>query len=180
MAMIRVWMILVAVLLSACGSSSPTGGVATASGSTAVVTGSVVAGTVNNGIVTATLGAGQSRTAFVHGDSFQLTVPLAWLASPLAFSVTGNYRDEVSGQSVSLQNSPLQLHTTANSLASAGGHVAITPDSTLIALLVQQGMTDASANQLFQSQFGYTPVLNAHPFDPYATMPAQAAGLMAA
>jgi len=173
-------MIIVVALLSACGSSGSNTGVGTAGVSAAIVTGSVFAGAVS-GTVTVTSGFGQPSTANVSGGVFQISLPLSWLASPLTFSVNGSYRDEVSGQTVTLgQNTPLQLHTTPNSLASAGGHVAITPDSTIIALLVQQGMTDAYANQLFQSQFGYSPVLNTHPFDPYVTTPAQAIGLIAA
>jgi|UPI0003607C59 hypothetical protein len=177
--MIRVWMMVAMMLLSACGSSSPSTGVA-AGTSTAVVTGSVLAGAVN-GTVTVSPGFGQPSSANISGGNFRIALPLTWLASPLTFTVNGSYRDEVSGQTVVLaQNTPLQLHTTANSLAAAGGHVAITPDSTIIALLVKQGMTDAYANQLFQSQFGYAPVLNARPFDPYVTTPTQAVGLMAA
>lgn len=172
------WALLALFTLSACGSGTS---VNTGTATSTAISGSVVAGAVT-GTVTVSNPIGAQRTAPIANGSFTLSIPLTWLAMTLDFSVNGTYRDEVSGLTVTIIpiTAPMDLYTAANTITAAGGHVAITPDTAIISLMIKNGMSINQAEQSFQTAFGYLPRLSAHPFDPYATTAAQAVVLIAA
>ncbi len=161
--------LMLAATLSACGSDSlPTTGTTATS---VTVNGQAIAGAVD-GTVTVRNSAGtQVATSSVTAGTFAVEIPNAELAQTLDFEVTGTYRDEVSGQIVTLTTTnPLALRTAANHFqAGQLGNAPITPDTTVIRTMVANGMTLTAAETAFQTAFGYKPDLTAVPFDPYTT-----------
>ncbi len=161
--------LLLALTLTACGNdTAPTS--ATTS-TTTTINGQAIAGAVD-GTVTVRDGQGtQVATATVTAGVFAVEVGNDKLAGELDFEVTGTYRDEVSGQTVTLTTTtPLALRVAANTYqAGTLGNAPITPSTTIIHAMVQNGMTLANAQTAFKAAFGYIPDMNAVPFDPYTT-----------
>ncbi len=161
--------LLLATTLSACGNdSTPT---TTTTSTTTTINGQAIAGAVD-GTVTVRDAAGvQLATGTVSTGTFAIEIPNDKLAGELDFEVTGTYRDEVSGQTVTLTaTNPLALRVAANTYqAGSLGNAPITPDTTIIRAMVSNGMSITAAETAFQAAFGYKPDLNAVPFDPYTT-----------
>ncbi|MDX8377451.1 MAG: hypothetical protein R8L53_05460 [Mariprofundales bacterium] len=170
-------MLACALVLTACGggssatNSTPATTTIAAPAITTTINGVAIAGAVT-GTVNVNDGTGTNiANAAINNGSFSVTVPNSALAANLQFVVTGTYRDEVSGQTVTLSaQNPLALYTAVNHFtAGVIGNAPITPDTSIISTLVQQGKSLAQAKNSFQTAFGYLPDLNATPFDPYAT-----------
>ena len=160
--------LLPAITLSACGNdTTPT----TAITSTTTINGQAIAGAVDGTITVRDTTGTQLATGTVSAGVFAIEIPNAKLNGELDFEVTGTYRDEVSGQSVTLTvNNPLSLRVAANQYqAGILGNAPLTPDTSIIRAMVSNGMSITNAEAAFQAAFGYKPDLNAAPFDPYTT-----------
>ncbi len=161
--------LLLATTLGACGNdTTPT---ATATSITTTINGHSIAGAVDGTVTVRDATGTQLVTGTVSAGAFAIEIPNAKLAGELDFEVTGTYRDEVSGQTVTLTASnPLALRIAANTYqAGSLGNAPITPDTTIIRAMVNNGMSITAAETAFQAAFGYKPDLNAVPFDPYTT-----------
>ncbi len=161
--------LMLAATLSACGSDSlPTTG--TTSTST-TVNGQAIAGAVNGTLHVHDANDNHFATATITNGQFSVEIPNDKLSGELDFEVTGSYRDEVSGQTVTLTvANPLALRVAANTYqAGTLGNAPVTPDTTMIRTMVANGKTLTAAETAFQTAFGYKPDLTATPFDPYTT-----------
>jgi hypothetical protein len=161
--------LLLATTLSACGNdSTPT---TTTTSTSITVNGQAIAGAVDGTVTVRDATGVQLATGTVSAGSFAVEIPNAKLNGELDFEVTGTYRDEVSGQSVTLTvNDPLSLRVAANQYqAGTLGNAPLTPDTSIIRAMVSNGMSITAAETAFQATFGYTPDLSASPFDPYTT-----------
>jgi len=154
----------IAGTLAACGQDNNTS-------TTTSISGLAIAGAVTGNITARDANGASLATGSVNNGVFSLSLDNAALAAPLMFEVTGTYRDEVSGQPVTLTTSnPLALYAAANHFqAGQAGHAPITPDTSIICAMVQNGSTLAEAETAFQNAFGYLPDMSASPFDPYTT-----------
>ncbi|MDX8387913.1 MAG: hypothetical protein R8M46_05190 [Ghiorsea sp.] len=160
---------LIASTLAACTSD---GSSTNASSSSTTVTGQAIAGAVDGNLVVKNTSGNQIATATVTNGSFSVSLDNTALTQTLDFEVTGTYRDEVSGNTVSLTAAnPLALCTAPNHFtAGQTANAPVTPDTTIIREMVQnQAMTLTQAQTAFKNVFGYNPDLTAKPFDPYAT-----------
>jgi len=154
------------LLMTACGGGSST---TAFTPTTTTVTGQAIAGAVTGSVTVKDATGAAVGSGSVVAGLFAVPVSNAALAGELDFEVTGNYRDEVSGSTVTLTAlNPLALRAPAGQF-SAGGNAPITPDSTVVYQLAKGGKTLAQATTSFQTAFGYAPDLTAKPFDPYAT-----------
>ena len=161
--------LLLATTLGACGNdTTPT---ATTTSTTTTINGQAIAGAVDGTVTVRDAAGAQLATGTVSAGTFAIEIPNDKLAGELDFEVTGTYRDEVSGQTVTLTaTNPLALRVAANTYqAGSLGNAPITPDTTIIRAMVNNGMSITAAETAFQAAFGYKPDLNAVPFDPYTT-----------
>ena len=162
--------LLLATTLSACGNdTTPT---ATATSTSTTINGQAIAGAVDGTVTVRDTAGAQLATGTVSAGTFAVEISNAQLSGELDFEVTGTYRDEVSGQMVTLTaTNPLALRVAANHYqAGSLGNAPITPDTTIIRAMVSNGMSITAAETAFQAAFGYTPDLSASPFDPYTTI----------
>ena len=167
-------------LLGACGSAGTGTTVTASTGNNVTIYGSVVAGALN-GTVSVRNHAGNQYTATVLHGQFRISLPVSWLAATTYFSAWGSYSDEVSGQTVTVSSAaPLRMQAAANTLGAQGGYVAITTETTVVADMINSGLSQARAEQNYQQTFGHLPQAGAHVFDPYATSAATAAQLILA
>jgi hypothetical protein len=163
--------LLLASALTACGNDSlPTNN---PTSTTTTINGQAIAGAVNGTLHVHDANDNHFATATITNGTFSVEIPNQYLSGELDFEVTGTYRDEVSGQTVTLTpTNPLALHVAANTYqAGQLGNAPITPDTSIIRAMVVAGMTLTAAETAFKTSFGYKPDLNAAPFDPYAAMP---------
>ncbi|HID36211.1 MAG TPA: hypothetical protein EYP39_02365, partial [Ghiorsea sp.] len=161
--------LLLATTLSACGSDSTSTNPTTSTSTT--INGQAIAGAVNGTLHVHDASDVHFATATITDGQFSVEIPNDKLSGALDFEVTGTYRDEVSGQTVTLTaTNPLALHVAANHYrAGQLGNAPITPDTSIIRTMVSNGMTITAAETAFQTAFGYKPDLTAAPFDPYTT-----------
>jgi len=161
--------LLLATTLSACGSDSTTPTTTTSTSTT--INGQAIAGAVNGTLHVHDANDNHFATATITNGQFSVEIPNDKLNGELDFEVTGTYRDEVSGQTVTLTvTNPLALRTAANHFqAGQLGNAPVTPDTSIIRAMVSNGMTITAAETAFQTAFGYKPDLTAAPFDPYTT-----------
>ena len=160
--------LLLATTLTACGNDNLPTPVST---STTIINGQAIAGAVTGSLTVRDGTGAQVATANVNSGVFAVKIPNASLSQTLDFEVTGTYRDEVSGQTVTLtSNDPLALRVAANTYkAGQLGHAPITPDTSIIRAMIANGMSQTAAEIAFKATFGYIPDLTAQPFDPYTT-----------
>ncbi|MBF0281931.1 MAG: hypothetical protein HQM07_05135 [Zetaproteobacteria bacterium] len=158
-----------AALLGACNS----GGSTTAASTTTTVVGMAVAAPVTGSVVVKSNGKVVAN-GNVSAGAFNVSLPNVNLSGELLFEVTGTYTDEVSSQSVTLDAANALLLRTQSNQFTAGSTAtaAITPDHTVVARLVEGGMTLAAATTAFQNTFGYAPDATVLPFDVTKAMPA--------
>ena len=156
-------------LLTACGGGSSDGT------TDASISGSIVAAPVNNADVSVTdtngnVVAGPVKTN--NSGQYSLTIPAGSLGQALIIKATGGtYTDEATG-TISVNAGEMLAYVTANSLSN-GSSVSTTPGSTIIANLVNNGKSLASAETDFSTAFGYTPDISVVPVD--ATAPGTSA-----
>ncbi|MCM2333920.1 MAG: hypothetical protein NDI82_08215, partial [Anaeromyxobacteraceae bacterium] len=125
---------------------------------TVAITGSVFAAPVAGATVVArdAAAAAVSATVTTAADgTFTLNVPASRLAAPLFLEASGGtFADEATGAPTA--GGALAAHAAGGTLA-AGSALHLTPQSTVVARLVQRGKSLAEANASFQAAFGFTP-----------------------
>jgi len=109
------------------------------------VNGTLMAGAISAAQVKVTDSTGYTvatGTSAADG-TFSVTVPTTHLAEVLTFaSFGGSYEDETAGTTVSLSDTEgIQLMVAASGLSDSSTDVALTPDSTLVALAAQDWAT---------------------------------------
>lgn len=174
--MLKRWAIALAMplMLAACSNDGTTNNTnnnnANATGST-TVTGQAIAGAVDGSLTVYHHGA-TIANATVTGGNFSVDITNDDIGHPLEFVVTGSYRDEVSGNTVTLTAAnPLALYVPDGAFVAnaSSNNAPITPSTTIIRQMVSNGKTIAQAEAAFQAAFGFKPSLSAKPFDPYTT-----------
>ncbi len=139
-----------ALLLAACGSSTQE--------PTVAVTGSVFAAPVGGATVTVRDAGGATVAGPVTSSAagaFTVEVPESTLARPLFVEATGGtFTDEATAASTTAGT--LLAHAAAGTL-SAGSAIHLTPQSTVVARLVQHGLALDAAQAAFRAAFGFTP-----------------------
>ena len=147
--------LLIITLLTACGGSGGSGSTTP----TTTVSGFVFAGPVTGATLTVknqngTVVAGPITVTSSDG-SYSIAIPSAALSGALTFEATGgHYTDEATNTSGVALGS-FSAYQAAGALA-AGANVTLDPSSTIIHKLVAGGMPLSSAQNAFQSAFGYS------------------------
>lgn len=137
------------LLATACASSEE---------ATVAITGSVFAGPVRGAAVVVRDAAGAvvagPATTGAAGD-FTVAVPESRLSGPLVLEATGGtFTDEATGATTTAGT--LRAHAAAGTLA-AGSALHLTPQSTVVARLVEAGQPLAAAGDAFEAAFGFRP-----------------------
>jgi hypothetical protein len=139
-----------ALLLAACGSSGPE--------PTVTVTGSVFAAPVSGAAVTVRDAGGAAVAGPVTSSAtgaFSVEIPASQLARPLFVEATGGtFTDEASAAPTAAGT--LLAHAAAGTL-SAGSSVHLTPQSAMVAHMVQHGLAPEAAQAAFRAAFGFAP-----------------------
>ncbi len=139
-----------ALALAACGGSSDE--------PTVAITGSVFAAPVAGATVVARDAAAVavSAAATTAADgTFTIDIPASKLTGPVFLEASGGtFTDEATGAATA--GGSLAAYADGGTLA-AGSALHLTPQSTVVARLVQHGKTLAEANAAFQAAFGFTP-----------------------
>ncbi|MBI5636456.1 MAG: hypothetical protein HZA03_00635 [Nitrospinae bacterium] len=141
---------LLALMISACGSSTDTPRTA--------VTGAVVAAPIAGAKITVKDGGNVVATATSGADgSYTVNIPTASLANNLVIESTGGaYTDEATGIA-GVTGGTLSAYVAGGTLSATASTAYLTPGSTIVKNLVAGGKTLTDANTLFASTFGYTP-----------------------
>lgn len=168
-------LVVAAGVISGCSSSSNSGD---GSDAKTTINGQAIAGAVDGLVTVSNADGTQLASGVVTAGAFQVEIPNSALVGELDFEVTGQYRDEVSTNTVNVDANPLGLRTPAGHFqAGQAGNAPVTPGSSVVRNLVNtHGKTLAAAGDLFEDALGYQPDLGAKPFDPSAAAPAEASG----
>jgi hypothetical protein len=154
-------------LLTACNSSDGDSD----NVSTATISGAIVAAPVSGAQVSVVDASGnvvvESVTTKANGQ-YSLSIPADSLGQDLIISSSGgSFTDEATGNVGTAGN--MFAYLAAKSI-SDGSSISVTPDSTIVAILVlDHGKTMIEAKTIFAAAFGYTPDVSIQPMDATTT-----------